>query len=107
MAAATFVLALRADIRTSGVTLAPWEVGFAINSLLLAMWLSAMIRFGFFAAATTSFFLFLLTNFPVAIRWSDWFVAQPVLLWGLVAAVALYGFRTAVGRTAFSAVLKE
>jgi hypothetical protein len=38
---------------------------------------------------------------------SDWFVAQPMLLWCFLAAVAICGFRIAIGKAAFRAMLAE
>jgi hypothetical protein len=59
-------LALASSMGTGGVSTASWGVGFAINLLLVAMWMFVMIRFGFFAAAVTTLVLFLLSNFPIA-----------------------------------------
>ncbi|SRR6266851_4132692 len=105
--AATVLFSLAAGSGTAGGSTGSWAIGLVINVLIGAVWMFAMIRFGFFAAAVTTLFLFLLANFPVAVHWNDWFIAQPVLIWCFVAAVALYGFRIALGKTAFRAAFNH
>jgi energy-converting hydrogenase Eha subunit B len=79
----------------------------AVRLVVAGIRVFAMVRFGLLAAAVITTVFFLLTSFPVAIHASDWYLAVPLLLWSFVAALALYGFRTAVGKAAFSAVLEK
>jgi Protein kinase domain len=76
---------------------------------LVAAFLCVLVaaRLGLLSAMVAMFTESALVFSFTAIRWSDWNVARPLLLLGLFAALAIYGFRIAVARPMLTTALDE
>jgi serine/threonine-protein kinase len=74
----------------------PWVTG-AITLAMNALVFVILARLGFVATFSLFFAWTVLSEFPITLRTSDWYFSYGVAALGLVAAFALYGFRTALG----------
>ena len=74
----------------------PWlilPVAVAGNILLV----SVLIRFGFLAVAVVGYVLTVVNAFPLTFAASAWYAGFGYAAFAIVTALALFGFRTAVG----------
>ncbi len=80
-------------------------------TLVIAVELAVLIRYGLLALASAYFFAFLLQKWPLTLDPSAWYASSSMLLVTVLAAVSLYAFRIAAVRHAQyaggSAILPE
>jgi len=76
-----------------------------LNALLLT---TVLVRFSILAYGTCILSGAELANFPMTLDFSRWYAGRSVLVLSLVLAVALYGFRCALGKqAAFGGLMAE
>jgi hypothetical protein len=56
-----------------------------------------LIRFGFLALAVLGYVLGVLSSFPLTFEASSWYAGFGYAALGIVAALALFGFKTSLG----------
>jgi eukaryotic-like serine/threonine-protein kinase len=73
-----------------------WFVGplIAIEQIMLCLMLQ---RFGLFALMTTAFVVQVFGDYPMTFRVSAWYAGYGYVALGIVAVIALYGFKTSLG----------
>ncbi len=115
MALIVFIRALlRSDIRTGvlftlllaasilGDSSGPLVVRAAVSLAIAALSTWVLLRFGVLALVVAGYFILVLRSVPITLDPSDWFFGRSAVALALLAAIALYGFYTAAGRTALS-----
>ena len=72
------------------------ELPFAILMAILLVFV--VLRFGLLAVAVGGVVAPLLTNSPITLDFSRWYAGRSLFALAVVVAIALYGFRVALGR---------
>jgi len=76
-----------------------------LNAALLT---TALVRFSILAYGTSTLVANVVVNFPVTLDFSRWYVGRSLLALSIVAVLALYGFRCALGKqAAFGRIIAE
>ena len=82
--------------------------GFLITPLWISLWYLFFFRFGWVSVLVASFTGDLLIGYPLTLHLSAWYAHASILVIGVCAALALYGFRVSLaGRPAFKDLLAE
>jgi len=73
-------------------------LGIVASALLMGIWVFVTMRLGLLASAACFFTFMVLQSMPVPTDTSAWYFASSILGPALIAAMAVFGFRTALGR---------
>ncbi len=73
-------------------------IALAPGIAMVGLWIFAALRLGLLASSATFFTFFVLQSLPMTTDTSAWFLGQMLLGVGAVVLLALFGFRTAVGK---------
>jgi predicted amidohydrolase len=80
----------------------PWAI---LNASLLT---AVLLRFSILAYGACVLVANLVGNFPMTLDFSRWYAGRSLLVLAVVAAMALYGFRCALGKqAAFGGLIAE
>jgi hypothetical protein len=102
--AAAAMVAVLVSIKLVQSTTPLTDAGFQV--LLFGSMVFVLIRFGLVALASVSFVSGLLVNYPITWHLSAWYAPSGIFAIAVVAALAIYGFRTTLeGRPVFKGLL--
>ncbi len=89
-----------------------WVSGHPIElfflTLIFAMFVFTLVRFGLLALASAGLFLFALRSLPIALDFGAWYAGHALLAVALLALPAVYAFHVSLaGRPAFGRLLED